>query len=91
MIAIRAEIQAIEQGRADPKNNVLRNAPHTVFDLVDENWTRPYTRTQACFPTKSLLLDKYWSPVNRVDNIYGDRNLICSLLPTKEYRTAFTG
>ncbi len=91
MISIRAEIRAIEQGRADPKNNVLRNAPHTVFDLADESWNHPYARTQACFPAKSLLLDKYWCPVNRVDNIYGDRNLVCSCPPVESYQTASPG
>ena len=88
MIAIRDEIRAIEQGRADPKNNVLRNAPHTVFDLADAAWDRPYSREQACFPARSLLRDKYWSPVNRVDNIYGDRNLVCACPPMESYQTA---
>jgi glycine dehydrogenase len=78
MIAIRAEIAAIEQGRMDRSNNPLRNAPHTALDLADDGWQRPYTRAQACFPVASLRRDKYWSPVNRVDNVHGDRNLICS-------------
>jgi glycine dehydrogenase len=78
MIAIRREIQAIEEGRMPRENNVLENAPHTVIDLAGESWDRPYTRAQACFPLKRLQTDKYWSPVNRVDNAYGDRNLMCT-------------
>jgi glycine dehydrogenase len=78
MIAIRAEISTIETGHMDRNNNLLRNAPHTAFDLAEEDWRRPYTRSQACFPLMSLRNDKYWCPVNRVDNAYGDRNLICS-------------
>ncbi|HKY86893.1 MAG TPA: aminomethyl-transferring glycine dehydrogenase [Pseudorhodoplanes sp.] len=78
MIAIRAEIAEIEAGRMDRANNPLRNAPHTALDLVQDDWTRPYTRAQGCFPLETLQHDKYWSPVNRIDNVYGDRNLICS-------------
>jgi glycine dehydrogenase len=75
MVAIRDEIRAIEQGRMPPDNNPLKNAPHTVFDLADDTWDRPYTRAEACFPLASLRGCKYWCPVNRVDNVYGDRNL----------------
>ena len=78
MIAIRGEISAIEEGRMDRENNPLRNAPHTAVDLTDEKWERPYSRAEGCFPLISLRQDKYWCPVNRVDNAYGDRNLICS-------------
>ncbi len=78
MIAIRAEIGAIESGRMDRTNNPLRNAPHTAFDLADDNWKRPYPRSVGCFPAASSRQDKYWCPVNRVDNAYGDRNLVCS-------------
>ncbi len=78
MIAIRKEIAAIERGQLDRADNMIRGAPHTVFDLADDNWQRPYTRAQACFPLESLRHDKYWSPVNRIDNVAGDRNLICS-------------
>jgi len=78
MIAIRSEIRAIEEGRMPRENNALKNAPHTAFDLTDEKWDRPYTRAQACFPVHSLRADKYWCPVNRIDNVYGDRNLLCS-------------
>lgn len=88
MIAIRAEIKAIEDGRIDRDNNPLRHAPHTAFDLTDEEWTRPYRRAEGCFPLAALRADKYWCPVNRVDNIYGDRNLICSCPPIAEYQQA---
>jgi glycine dehydrogenase len=88
MIAIREEIRAIEDGRMDRKNNPLRNAPHTALDLVDNDWPHPYSREQACFPVASLAADKYWCPVNRIDNVYGDRNLVCSCPPVEAYETA---
>jgi glycine dehydrogenase len=88
MIAIREEIRAIEERRMDGKDNPLRNAPHTVFDLADDAWRHPYSREQACFPLDSLRSDKYWSPVNRIDNVYGDRNLVCSCPPIDTYDTA---
>jgi glycine dehydrogenase len=84
MISIRGEIRAIEEGRMPRDNNPLKNAPHTASDLTDEKWERPYSRAQACFPLKTLQMDKYWSPVNRVDNVYGDRNLLCSCPPIDE-------
>jgi glycine dehydrogenase len=88
MIAIRAEIGEIEKGDMDRENNPLKNAPHTIFDLTDGAWSRPYTRAQACFPLKTLRADKYLSPVNRVDNIYGDRNLVCACPPIEDYAEA---
>ena len=84
MLAIRAEIREIEEGRMDPDNNPLKHAPHTVEDLVGA-WDRPYTREQGCFPPGSFRVDKYWSPVNRVDNAYGDRNLVCTCPPLSDY------
>ena len=84
MLAIRAEIRAIEDGRADRTNNPLKNAPHTVRDLIGP-WDRPYSREEACFPTGTLGIDKYWPPVNRVDNAFGDRNLVCSCPPMDSY------
>ena len=62
----------------DHDNNPLRNAPHTASDLTDEKWERPYSRAEGCFPVASVRQDKYWCPVNRVDNVFGDRHLICS-------------
>jgi glycine dehydrogenase len=88
MIAIRREIRAIEEHRMPRHDNVLKNAPHTVLDLADENWERPYTRMQACFPLKRLQMDKYWCPVNRVDNAYGDRNLMCTCASAGDLREA---
>ena len=87
MLAIREEARDIEEGRMDKDNNPLKNAPHTVEDLVGE-WTRPYSREQACFPPGAFRVDKYWSSVNRVDNVYGDRNLICTCPPMSEYAEA---
>jgi glycine dehydrogenase len=84
MLAIREEARAVEEGRSDPHNNPLKNAPHTVEDLVGE-WRRPYSREAACFPAGAFRVDKYWPPVNRVDNVYGDRNLVCSCPPLDTY------
>jgi glycine dehydrogenase len=69
-------------------NNPLKNAPHTLADLTDDTWDRPYSRAQACFPLKTLRMDKYMSPVNRVDNIYGDRNIVCACPPIEDYAEA---
>ena len=87
MLAIREEARDIEEGRMDKIDNPLKNAPHTVEDLVGE-WTRPYTREQACFPPGAFRVDKYWSSVNRVDNVYGDRNLVCTCPPMSDYAEA---
>ena len=88
MIAIRGEVRAIEQGQTPRESNLLRNAPHTVLDLAEEHWQRPYSRAEACFPEGVLPGQKYWPPVNRIDNAYGDRNLMCSCPPPTAYRTA---
>jgi glycine dehydrogenase len=84
MLDIRAEIARIEAGDWPQDNNPLCNAPHTVEDLVSD-WDRPYTRKEGCFPAGSFRVDKYWSPVNRVDNVYGDRHLICTCPPIEDY------
>ena len=84
MLGIREEIRAIEDGRLDAHNNPLKNAPHTLADLVGD-WERPYSREQGCFPTGAFRVDKYWPAVNRVDNAYGDRNLVCTCPPLSEY------
>jgi glycine dehydrogenase len=88
MIHIRNEIRAVEEGKWPRDNNPLKNAPHTAIDLADDIWDRPYSRAEACFPVKSLSINKYWSPVNRVDNIYGDQNLVCSCPPLSDYQEA---
>ena len=86
MIQIRAEIADIEAGRADRENNLLKHAPHTHELLIADEWTRPYSRRAAFFPTESVDRDKYWPPVARVDNVAGDRNLVCTCPPLSEYR-----
>ncbi|NYS25694.1 aminomethyl-transferring glycine dehydrogenase [Rhodobacteraceae bacterium 2376] len=87
MLAIRAEIAAVEAGEIDAANNPLKRAPHTVEDLVAK-WDRPYSREQGCFPPASFRTDKYWPPVGRVDNVYGDRNLVCTCPPMEDYAEA---
>ena len=84
MIAIRQEIRKIESGRMSKNDNPLKNAPHTAFDLIDEEWKRPYSRMLGCYPA-GLDGDKYWCPVNRIDNAYGDRHLICNCMPPASY------
>jgi glycine dehydrogenase len=89
MIAIRREIAEIESGgRWKAENSPLRYAPHTVHDLVEEQWLRPYSRTIGCFPAGTARHDKYWCPVGRIDNVYGDRNLVCSCPPIEDYALA---
>ncbi|APE44653.1 glycine dehydrogenase (aminomethyl-transferring) [Sulfitobacter alexandrii] len=88
MLAIRQEIAAIEKGEMPRENNPLKNAPHTVEDLVVEWGDRPYSREQGCFPPGAFRVDKYWPPVNRVDNVHGDRNLICTCPPLEAYAEA---
>ncbi|MCC8363913.1 aminomethyl-transferring glycine dehydrogenase [Lysobacter sp. A6] len=84
MVAIREEIRAVEDGRLDRDDNPLRNAPHTARELAGD-WTHPYSREQAVYPLASLIAGKYWPPVGRVDNVYGDRNLVCSCPPLEAY------
>jgi glycine dehydrogenase len=85
MIAIRSEIHEIEIGNVDKVNNLLKNAPHTTVDLVDADWDRPYSREQAVFPVAGLQDYKFWPAVGRIDQAYGDRNLVCSCLPMDAY------
>ena len=88
MIAIRREIAEIESGRWKIEASPLRHAPHTVHDIADDNWARAYSRTEGCFPKGTSRSDKYWCPVGRVDNVYGDRNLVCSCPPVEDYAQA---
>ena len=88
MIAIRREIADIENGRWKVEASPLRHAPHTVHDIADDEWARPYTRAEGCFPAGTSRSDKYWSPVGRVDNVHGDRHLVCSCPPVAEYAEA---
>lgn len=87
MLAIHAEAKDVQNGTYPADNNPLCNAPHTMEDLVGE-WDRPYSREQGCFPPGAFRVDKYWAPVNRVDNAFGDRNLICSCPPMDSYQDA---
>jgi glycine dehydrogenase len=85
MIQIRAEIRAVEEGRIDREDNPLRNAPHTAAMVMAETWAHDYPREAAAFPLPELKRHKYWPPVGRVDNVYGDRNVMCSCVPTWAY------
>ena len=85
MIGIRNEIREIADESYDEVDNVLKNAPHTAFQAIDENWNHKYSRRKAVYPNFNQINNKFWPPVGRVDNAYGDRNLICSCLPLEEY------
>ena len=85
MIAIREEIRAVETGTADPEDNVLRNAPHAMRLAGEDAWPHPYSRAEAFYPAGWCREDKYWPPVGRVDNVYGDRNLVCTCPPMEAY------
>ncbi|HET9669455.1 MAG TPA: aminomethyl-transferring glycine dehydrogenase [Casimicrobiaceae bacterium] len=84
MIAIRDEVREIERNALDRTDNPLKNAPHTAAAVTADEWTHAYPRKQAAYPLPSLVVDKYWCPVARVDNVYGDRNLFCSCLPVDD-------
>ncbi|MDQ2084125.1 aminomethyl-transferring glycine dehydrogenase [Xanthobacteraceae bacterium Astr-EGSB] len=88
MIAIRREIDEVASGRFAAADSPLRHAPHTIEDVADDAWARKYTRREGCFPNGVAALDKYWSPVGRVDNAYGDRNLVCACPPMESYAEA---
>lgn len=88
MIAIRNEIRAIEEGKADKADNVLKNAPHTAAVATVNDWTHTYSREEAVFPAAWVKAAKFWPSVGRVNNTYGDRNLVCACLPIEAYETA---
>ncbi|WP_045689331.1 MULTISPECIES: aminomethyl-transferring glycine dehydrogenase [Hymenobacter] len=88
MVCIRKEIAAVEEGRADAKENVLKHAPHTAATVLVGEWTRPYTREEAVFPTEYVRAAKFWPAVSRIDSAYGDRNLVCSCTPIEQYTDA---
>jgi glycine dehydrogenase len=88
MIAIRHEIAAIAEGRMDRADNPLKNAPHTAVELMATNWQHAYSREEAAFPLAWVRAHKYWPPVKRVDNVYGDRNLACTCAPLEAYAEA---
>jgi glycine cleavage system P protein (glycine dehydrogenase) len=85
LIAIRKEIQEVVDGKVDPKDNVLKNAPHTADEVTADDWTHPYSRQQAAYPLPYVRGNKFWPAVGRIDNPYGDRNLICSCPPMEAY------
>ncbi|MCL4788039.1 MAG: aminomethyl-transferring glycine dehydrogenase [Verrucomicrobia bacterium] len=87
MISIHAEMTAVETGAADAKNNLLKNAPHTADQIASDNWNHPYSREAAAFPAKSLLESKFWPHVARVDNVFGDRNPVCSCVGMENYQS----
>ncbi|MFN8886713.1 MAG: aminotransferase class V-fold PLP-dependent enzyme, partial [Cyclobacteriaceae bacterium] len=85
LIEIRKEIQEVEEGKADKENNVLKHAPHTAAVITADTWDRPYSRQRAAYPLPFVKEAKFWPSVSRVDNAYGDRNLVCSCLPMEAY------
>jgi glycine dehydrogenase len=85
LLAIREEIREVEIGVASREENVLRRAPHTLETVVADEWDRPYTRERAAFPAPGLRERKVWPTVSRIDNMFGDRNLVCSCPPMSEY------
>ncbi|MCI3944037.1 glycine dehydrogenase [Pseudomonas syringae] len=87
MIKIREEIRAVENGTLDKDDNPLKNAPHTAAEIVGQ-WSHPYSREQAVYPVDSLIENKYWPPVGRVDNVFGDRNLVCACPSIESYQEA---
>jgi glycine dehydrogenase len=88
MIAIRAEIKQIENGQADVKNNLLKHAPHTQRTIITSHWNRPYTVEQAAFPLEYVKANKFWPTISRINNTYGDRNLVCTCEPMESYMEA---
>jgi len=88
MRSIREEIRAVEAGRADRADNPLKHAPHTAAAVTRDDWRHAYTREHAAYPVAALRGAKYWPPVARVDNVYGDRNLFCSCIPMEDYAEA---
>jgi glycine cleavage system P protein (glycine dehydrogenase) len=85
LIAIRAEIEEIVSGKADKENNVLKNAPHSIYEVSNNEWPHPYSRQQAAFPLPYLLHRKFWVPVGRINNSFGDRNVVCACPPIEDY------
>ncbi|NJR58106.1 MAG: aminomethyl-transferring glycine dehydrogenase, partial [Cyanobacteria bacterium CRU_2_1] len=86
LIAIREEIREIEEGKVDPSDNLLKHAPHSAASLLTDHWDRPYSRDRAAYPTQWTRENKFWAAVDRIDNAYGDRNLVCSCLPMDAYQ-----
>lgn len=85
MIAIRNEIAEVETGLAKAENNVIVNAPHTAVSVMTDDWNKPYSRQKAAFPLSWVSENKFWPSVGKIDNAYGDRNLVCSCEPMESY------
>jgi glycine dehydrogenase len=85
MISIRLEIKNIEEGKVEKQNNLLKNAPHTQYVIISDDWNKPYSREQAAFPLPYLKSNKFWPSISRVNNTYGDRNLVCTCEPVSSY------
>ena len=85
MIGIRQEVKAIESGEVDQENNLLKNAPHTAEVLIAGEWNRPYSREQAAYPAPWTKEHKFWTAVGRINNAFGDRNLVCSCVGMEAY------
>jgi glycine dehydrogenase len=88
LISIREEIRAIESGTIPKENNTLKNAPHTADMVISDRWNYPYSREQAAYPAAWTRARKFWPSVGRINNVYGDRNLVCSCPPVEEYMVA---
>jgi glycine dehydrogenase len=88
MVAIREEIAKVERGEWPQDDNPLKNAPHTAASLLSDDWSHPYPRDLAAFPTPAQKASKYWPPVGRIDNVYGDRNLFCACVPVSDWHAA---
>jgi len=85
LIKIRDEIRVVEKGEVSADESRVHRAPHTLDDIMDDSWDRPYTRQEAVFPTHATRTAKFWPSVNRVDDVYGDRNFVCSCPPLSDY------
>jgi glycine dehydrogenase len=86
MIKIRGEIAEVEQGVIAVEATALKSAPHTLADITDAEWNRAYTKEQAVFPSRQTKEAKFWPTVNRIDNVYGDRNFVCTCPPVSDYQ-----
>ena len=91
MSKIREEIRDIEEGKSDKTDNPIKNAPHTAKMVTSDNWEFPYSRQKAAYPVEFDLVDKYFAPVTRIDDAWGDRNLICTCIPISEYKEESEG
>lgn len=85
LLSIREEIRAVERGEVSAEHSIVHQAPHTLEDLVDSSWDRNYSRVEAVFPSPATRKSKFWPSVNRIDDVYGDRNFVCSCPPLEDY------